>query len=163
MVSTAAPLELQSSLLERWRSLSLLPLGRALFAQAVGRAMPYAATITPEVLDLDVGRARVRLDDRQRVRNHLGSIHSAALVNLGELCANLALTAAMPEGARFVVEGIGIAFAKKARGPIEARCELPPLDWSCERRVPGAAVLTDRAGEEVARVTVDFWIVPAPG
>lgn len=161
MVATAAAIvQPRSALLAKWDALVTKPLGTTLFGRVLGFTVPYAATIAPEVLSLDVGRAHVRLGDRRRVRNHLGSIHAAALTNLGELCANLALTTRMPEDARFIVRGMDIAFLKKARGRIEARCEVAPLDWSVEQDPEGTAVLTDANGDEVARLTVRWRTGP---
>lgn len=161
MVSTAAVLVApRAPVLAKWESLSALPFGSALFGRVLGATVPYAATITPQVLDLDVGRARVRLADRRRVRNHLRSIHAAALVNLGELCANLALSTRMPESGRFIVQGMSVEFLKKARGPIEARCHVEPIDWDVDEAHEGVATLTDRAGDEVARLTVQWRTGP---
>ena len=84
--------EERNALFSKWEALSRYPFGRSLFARLLGFTVPYAATVVPEVQRLDLGVAQVCFGDRRRVRNHLGSIHAAALTNLGELAANLALT-----------------------------------------------------------------------
>jgi acyl-coenzyme A thioesterase PaaI-like protein len=98
--------------------------------------------------------------DRRDVRQHLGSVHAVALVNLAELCGNLAVAYSLPDGMRFIVAGLSIEYLKKARGRITATCELDlgPLDGKRELQVP--VRMSDRAGVEVARATLRTLVGP---
>lgn len=122
--------------------------------------VPYSGTIRPEVLSLEPGQAEVALSDRRAVRNHLGSIHAIALVNLGELASGLALSTGLPAEARAIVTHLEIEYLKKARGRLVARCRTTIPEWRtpCEHVVE--ATITDPAGDAVARVRVRWKIGP---
>jgi len=125
-------------------------------------AVPYARTISPEFLEIAPGVARIRMRDRRRVRNHLGSVHAAALFNLGELVANTALSAAQPPGARWIVTSTSIVYEKKARGTLEGIARLEPVDWATSHEVVGDSRIVDSGGAVVARVQVRWQVGPQP-
>lgn len=141
-----------------WERLRGLPFGQRLFAFLIGRQVPYSGTIRPLVLELSPGRARIAIDDRRKVRNHLRSVHAIALANLGELTSGLAFSSGMPADARGIPRQISIEYVKKARGRIiaEADCEPPAdnrrQDYEVEAR------LTDATGDLVATFKAT-WVV----
>src|SRR5690606_24011588 len=103
---------------EGWQRASRVPGGRLVFSRLLGVAIPYTGSIGAEVVVLEPGYAKVQLDERRAIRNHLNSIHAIALANLGELTGNLALVSALPDDARFIVTKLAIEYKKKARGRI---------------------------------------------
>jgi uncharacterized protein (TIGR00369 family) len=147
---------------ELYDRLAALPGGKALFSLAVGRMAPYTGTIDARVVELREGFARVELDDRRKVRNHLRSVHAVALVNLAELAGNLALSYSLPDDARFIVAGLSIDYVKKARGTITAisECPVPPTSERSEYAVP--VVMSDASGDVVARATLRSLVGPKP-
>ena len=159
--TTAPSVPVATPLLRQWRSMTRLPMGSAVFSRAVGLRVPYAGTVRPKVLDLQPGHARILMADRRGVRNHLQSIHAVALVNLGEMAANMALMTLQPKNARWIVTGIEAEYLKKARGPIVALCHLDPeLDWTRDASLSGEATLTDDSGDPVARLRQHWKIGP---
>jgi acyl-coenzyme A thioesterase PaaI-like protein len=144
----------------QWDLLSRVPGGRLLFSRAVGHAAPYTATIGARVQELRSGYARVTMNDRPAVRNHLSSVHAVALVNLAELTGNLALFYSMPDDARFIVAGLSIEYLKKSRGTIvaESECPVPPSSERREYEVP--VLMKDRAGDVVARAVLRSLVGP---
>jgi acyl-coenzyme A thioesterase PaaI-like protein len=137
-----------------WNRLSALPGGKRLFDQLLGRMVPYTGSIHPHVEEMRAGYARVYLDDRRAVRNHLRSVHAIALVNLAELVANLALIGGLPPGGRMIITGISIDYLKKARGRITAECQVEVPQTLERREYPIPVSLRDAKGVEVARATV---------
>lgn len=158
----AAPPSPGARVLAMWRRLAPLPFGRALFMAAFGRVVPYSGALGARVLSLEPGRARVELRDRRGVRNHLNSIHAAALANLGELASGLAMTSALPPGVRGIVLALDTAFAKKARGTLvaEAVVAVPEVTGDLEHEV--RAEIRDAGGDVVAVVTVRWRLGLAP-
>lgn len=138
-------------LLDRWKFFLALPGGRWLFARLLGWLVPYVGPLSAEVEELASGQARVSMRERWSLRNHLRSIHAVALVNLGELTANLALTTLQPKGGRFIVTGMQAEYLKKARGLVTCRARL---EGAWPHISEGVAEITDRDGGLVCRVKV---------
>ncbi len=146
-----------------WRHLSRIPGGRRLFDALLGWLVPYSGSVGPRVRELAPGRAVVALRERRRLRNHLHSVHAIALANLGELASGLAMTLALPDGARGIPVRIEVDYLKKARGRINAvgRAD-PPESVTVELEAEAYAELRDEAGagDVVARVTVIWKLAP---
>lgn len=143
-----------------WDRLSPLPGGKTLFSRALGMAAPYSGSIGARVKDVRRGHAEVALADRRAVRQHLGSVHAVALVNLAELCGNLAVAYSLADGMRFIVAGLSIDYTKKARGEITASCDVEVPDARDRREIPVTVILRDRGGDDVARATLRTLIGP---
>lgn len=139
-------------LLSLWKRLRSLPGGAWLFTRLLVLRVPYSGTTRPRVLALEPGRAEIRIRDRRRVRNHLGSIHAVALTNVGELASGLALLTALPPGVRGIVLELRTEFQKKARGDVTAvsRVEAPSVRSTLDLEV--ASELRDTEGDRVATV-----------
>jgi len=128
----------------------------------IGFMIPYSGSIHPRVLELRPGYAKIQMRDRRAVRNHLHSVHAIALMNLGELATGLAMTLAMPDGARGIVTGISIEYLKKARGTLTAECTAPPFDATVSGRHDFTADIVDMSGDVVARATAHWLVGPIP-
>ena len=149
-----------AAILARWQQLSGLPGGQWLFSRLLGWMVPYSGSVSPRILVLDPGHARVRIVDRRALRQHLGSVHAIALMNVAELASGLAMMGALPAGMRGIVTKISIEYFKKARGVLvaESRCSVAP------DLAPGSydfvSDVTDAAGDVVARATVTWNLGP---
>jgi acyl-coenzyme A thioesterase PaaI-like protein len=131
-----------------------------MFSRIVRWVIPYTGTIRASVRSIAPGRAEVRLDDRRRVRNHLGSVHAVALTNLGEFASGLALVAGLPPRTRAIVTRLETRFLHKARGRLEAEGSAPvaPVPGECERIA--TARIRDASGQVVCEVDVTWRLRP---
>jgi acyl-coenzyme A thioesterase PaaI-like protein len=136
-----------------WHRLHPLPGGRWLFSRLFGWFVPYSGSIRATIEHLEPGVCRATLRDRRAVRQHLGSVHAVALVNLGEMTSGLAMTLALPPGVRGIVTTLEAEYHRKARGTLTAEAHVaipdlarPPVDHRVE------TLIRDAAGQLVCRV-----------
>jgi acyl-coenzyme A thioesterase PaaI-like protein len=150
-----------ASMRQLWGVLKKVPGGGKVMGALIGRMAPYTGTIRPEILELDLGRARVLMRDRKAVRNHLNSVHAIALMNLGEVATGTAMMYSMPEGARAIITHLGMAYKKKARGTLiaEATCPVPSSNERKEYEFTGE--VKDSHGDVVAVATARWLVGPA--
>ena len=151
-----------SIFLKSWQKLSRFPGGKLLFSKALGRAVPYSGSISPEVEVLEPGHAIVAMADRRRVRNHLSSVHAIALVNVAEVSSGLALLSGLPKGARGILTGFSIRYLKKARGTIRAETLITDLPAVVSERFEKKiqVILRNEASEVVAEAEASWTVGP---
>ncbi len=148
------------SLRRLWSLLAPVPGGKWLFSKAFGWIVPYTGSIGARVEALEAGHARLRLRDRRRVRNHLGSIHAVALANLGEATSGLAMTLALPDDVRGIVIRLTTEYRKKARGTLVAESRVDPPPISETRDLEVRAAIRDATGDVVAETTAVWRLEP---
>jgi acyl-coenzyme A thioesterase PaaI-like protein len=158
----SAPASPGQRVLSLWRTLSPLPFGRELFGLVFGRLVPYTGALGARVVSLEPGRARIELRDRRGVRNHLDSVHAAALANLGEMASGLAMTTALPPHVRGIVLSLTAEYGKKARGTLVAAADVtvPAVTGDLEHEV--RAEIRDGVNDVVAAVRVRWKLGPVP-
>lgn len=156
MASTAA------RLLSLWRTLSPLPGGRWLFARIFARTVPYSASTRPSVRRLEPGYAEVSIPDRRANRQHLGSVHAIALMNVAEMASGLAMTAGLPAGVRGIVREMRMEYMRKARGTITAVSRVAIPTVTADQDFDVTADCLDPSGAVVARATVRWRLGLTP-
>ncbi len=145
-----------------WQVLGGTVAGRILFAQALGRLVPYSGSVPFAVEALRPGEAALTLPDRRATRNHLGSIHAVALANVLELAANLALVPQLARGQSFIVTRLDIRYLAKARGSlrIEGRAptDISALTESAPLTLETHASAFNAAGQRVCEATAEVRV-----
>lgn len=134
--------------------------GRWLFSQMVCLRAPYFGSIAPRIQMLAPGRCVVRLRDRRRVRNHLGTVHAIALCNAAELAAGLATDAALDPSLRWIPKGMQVNYLKRARGTLIVTASVPPTAAMPAGECPVGVDARNAAGESVFTATIAMWISP---
>ncbi|KAB8039228.1 DUF4442 domain-containing protein [Silvanigrella paludirubra] len=99
-----------------WEKLKKIPGGNKIFSTIVSKYIPYTGSVSPLVLSIENGQARVMLKDKRAVRNHLNCIHAIALANVGEFSTGLCLISQLPKTAMAILVKIEVEYLKKARG-----------------------------------------------
>jgi acyl-coenzyme A thioesterase PaaI-like protein len=136
-------------------------------AKGMALAVPYIGHMGIEVTELSVGEATALLPDRPELHNHVGSQHAGALFGVAETASGAAFVGAF--AARMgdvtpLARSAEIAYAKVARGPIEARARLgmPAAEALAKLDADGRVdfsvkvEMTDAEGLVVATATVDW-------
>ena len=147
-------------LLSLWRKLSPLPGGQWLFAMIFARMVPYSGSVDPRIRHLEPGYARVEIPDRRSNRQHLGSVHAIALMNVAEMASGLAMMSGLPDGIRGIVTHISIAYLKKARGTITAVSRVTVPTVTSDQDFDVISECLDRDSIVVARATVTWRLGP---
>ncbi|MFC5569767.1 hotdog fold domain-containing protein [Lysobacter yangpyeongensis] len=148
--------------LAMYRRLSRWPAGRWLFSQAVCFRAPYFATIAPRFVALEPGHCEVRIRDRRRVHNHIGTVHAIALCNLAELSAGVMTEASLPASMRWIPKGMTVEYLKKAKGPMHAVAspDIPISETASDYDLPVTVTVRDQRGDDVFRARITMWLSP---
>ena len=104
----------------------------------------------------------MEIPDRRANRQHLGSVHAVALMNLCEMTSGMAMMCGLPDGVRGIVTSMSIEYYKKARGTItaEARVAVPTVTTDTDFDVEAAC--SDPTGVVVAKATIRWRLGPVP-
>jgi len=149
-----------TSLLDLYRRITRWPAGHWLFSRAVCFKAPYFATISPRITRLERGRCEVRIADRRRVHNHIGTVHAIALCNLAELAGGVMVDASLPPSMRWIPKGMTVQYLRKAKGTMHAvATPAAALRESAEGYdLPVDVTVHDDAGEQVFHARIDMWV-----
>jgi acyl-coenzyme A thioesterase PaaI-like protein len=135
--------------------------GRWLVSRLVCLRAPYFASIRPTIDVLEPGRCVVRIRDRRRVHNHIGTVHAIALCNMAELAGGLATDATIPDAMRWIPKGMTVRYLKKATGPMIATARVPPIAAAASGSEVHALIeVRAAAGEVVFDADITMWISP---
>jgi len=153
---------MSSNVLALYRRITRWPLGHWLFSRAVCFKAPYFGSIAPRFVALEPGRCVVRIRDRRRVHNHIGTVHAIALCNMAELSAGVMTDATLPPEMRWIPRGMTVAYLKKAVGPMLAEATAPSSPEAAAEGYawPVLVRITDQAGDAVCEATIDMWLSP---
>jgi acyl-coenzyme A thioesterase PaaI-like protein len=135
--------------------------GRWLFSRLVCRRAPYFASIAPRVEALEPGRCVVRIRDRRRVHNHLGTVHAIALCNAAELAAGLATDATIDPALRWIPKSMQVDYLKPARGTLTATASVPAVvTVGAGAECVVAVDVRTAGGDSVFTAAISMWITP---
>lgn len=95
-----------------------------LVTQAVGEVIPFVDTAGCFVEVYTPHRVAVRLDNEERLQNHLGGLHAAALALLAETASGLVVALNVPDGSTPLLRTMDISFDEFARDAVQAEATL---------------------------------------
>jgi len=153
---------MSTSLLSLYRKITRWPAGHWLFSRAVCFKAPYFGTIAPRIVSLEPNRCEVRIRDRRRVHNHIGTVHAIALCNLAELAAGVMTDATLPPTMRWIPKGMTVEYLKKANGTMHgvATPDVPLVESASGYELPVTVVVKNDAGDAVFRASIEMWVSP---
>jgi len=145
-------------------------------AKGMTIAVPYIGHLGLEITSMSEGEAVVRLPDRPKLHNYVGSQHAGALFSVAETASGAAFVGAFAARIREVTplaRNAEISYEEIAKGPIEASAKLgidagealARLDADGKVEFPCEIELTDASGTRVATATVSWQVSlkePAP-
>ena len=101
----------------------------------------------------------MRLANRRRVRNHIGTVHAIAMCNACELAAGMAIEASLPEGLRWIPRGMVVRYLKKAETDLVASARVEGI-------APGDVLVPvrvrDARGEVVMEADITMYVSALP-
>lgn len=130
--------------------------------------VPFAHRADLEILFAEAGHVRVRIRNDPKNQNHVGTLHAAALVLVGETAGGLAiLNEPALSGYRLVAKGLSIRYRKPGIGAVVAtaqisqdqvRATVATVESVGKADLPLEIQLHNEGGEVVAELTVDYHL-----
>jgi acyl-coenzyme A thioesterase PaaI-like protein len=138
-------------------------------AKGLSMAVPFAAFLELEIVEVGAGEATVVLPRKAELNNHVGSQHAGALFTAAETASGAAFVGAfavrmgdvtpLARSAEIEYEKIAHgAITAKATLGIEAAAALATLDEEGKVEFPCEVELTDKDGQRVATATVHWHV-----
>ena len=136
-------------------NLSKLPVGLDMAAMsfAVGKLVKFAGTSGVEFVELTESKVHVRIRNRKKVQNHIGSLHAAAMALLAETATGIVVGMNVPDDRIPVIKTMKVDYLKRARGDMEAVATLTSDDIKHIRSTEKGDItvpvqVTDEEGKE---------------
>lgn len=150
-----------SEALSLFRKLGRSAAGRWLYSRLICWRAPYFGSISPTVDLLETGRCIVRIRQRRRVQNHIGTVHAIALCNMAEMAGGLATDATIPASTRWIPKGMSVRYLKKASGVMTATALVPPIANPTQAQELHAKIeVRDAQNEVVFDADITMWVSP---
>jgi len=151
-----------SQLYQLWKTTSAIPVvGKRVFSIAFSQKAPYFGTIHPRVTELRPNYAEVRIPNRRRVHNHIGTVHAIALCNGLEMAMGALAETTIPANKRWIPKGMEVAYTAKATSDITCTAETDQEQWDTadgDLAVRVKGVRDD--GTTVIEGVINLWVTP---
>jgi acyl-coenzyme A thioesterase PaaI-like protein len=137
------------------------PLARTARTALLRRFVPFVGTARLDIVELSSERCVVVVRNRPRVRNHIGTLHAAAVTLVAESASGLVVGLNVPDDRAPVMKSLRVEFKKRTKGGVRAEATLTGEQIeairSTERgEVDVAVKITDDAGVEAIEATM-IW------
>ena len=144
-----------------WTRLAGLPGGKWAFSRLVCLKAPYFSSIRPRFVELSPGHAEVRMRNRRRVHNHIGTVHAIAMCNMAELAAGVMTDITIPATHRWIPKGMTVEYLKRAATDLRAVADVDPLHaFGAAADLPVTVRVLDTADDLVFRAVITMWVSP---
>ena len=140
-------------------------LHRFALSTVFGRVIKFAGTAGVEVLELKGQRAVLRLKNRKKAQNHIGSVHAAATGLLAESATGFLLGIHLPDNKLPLLKQMQVDYVKRSTGDLTAVATLSDEQISAmhtedKGEVTVAVTITDSAGIEPVQAKMTWAWIP---
>ncbi|UXI67634.1 hotdog fold domain-containing protein [Tahibacter amnicola] len=150
-----------SEALRLYRRLGHSRLGRWLYSRLICWRAPYFGSISPRVESLEPGRCVVRIRQRRRLQNHIGTVHAIALCNMAEMAGGIGTDVSIPASMRWIPKGMSVRYLKRATGVLTATATIAPItDETVGQDLHAIVEVRNTAGEVVFDADITMWVSP---
>jgi uncharacterized protein (TIGR00369 family) len=118
-------------------------------------ASPALGWLRPELTDLDLDRAVLKLPYREELTNGSGTVHGGILATLADTAVAFALSTNFDGKMGFATADLTIHFLRRARGDVWARASIVKKG---KRVNVGDVEIVDADGRVLARVLTTFLL-----
>ncbi len=130
-----------------------------------GRVIKFAGTAGVEVLELKGARSVLRLKNRKKAQNHIGSVHAAATGLLAESATGFLVGIHLPDSKLPLLKQMQIDYVKRSTGDLTAVATLTEAQISAmhndeKGEVTVAVTITDSAGIAPVNANMTWAWIP---
>jgi uncharacterized protein (TIGR00369 family) len=137
------------------------PIRTFALSKAMGRVIKYAGTSGLRYEKLTPTECIIVIPNRKKVRNHIGSVHAAAMGLLAETATGFMTGLTVPDNRIIVIKSMKLEYLKQASGDMKAiatftdeQVEFIKNNEKGDINVP--VVITDGKGIETVKATM-IW------
>jgi acyl-coenzyme A thioesterase PaaI-like protein len=131
-------------------------LRRFLITWAFGGTVHFVRTAGVKFQELTEERAVLILANKRRVRNHIGTVHAAAVALIGETATGAVFGMSVPDDKLPILKSMRINYIKKSEGALRAEAWLSPVQRaSFVRDEKGDIAVPVKISDETGEATVD--------
>jgi acyl-coenzyme A thioesterase PaaI-like protein len=146
-----------------WKTTNGLPVvggvaGKKLFSMAFSQVAPYFATIGATVTVLEPNHVELKIRNRRKVHNHIGTVHAIALCNGLEMAMGALAEVTIPKDKRWIPKGMSIAYTAMANTDITCVAETDPDQWQQNGELAVRVKGVREDGTNVIEGTITLWI-----
>jgi acyl-coenzyme A thioesterase PaaI-like protein len=137
----------------------------AALSLVLGRVVPFTGTARLRFELLRPEQVVVSIENRRRVRNHIGGLHAAAMALLAETATGFCVGLNVPDDKLPLIKSLQVEYLKRAQGDMRAVATLRPEQVEAIRtlekgEVTVAVTITDASGAEPIRAEMVWAWVP---
>ncbi len=107
-------------------SLQEKPFANFLLNFFLGRKIPFVRTGKVKILTMTPEEVRVEIPNHKSVQNHIGQVHAAGMMLLGETASGLLAGMNIPEQSLPLIKEMNTKFIKRSSGALKASAVMKP-------------------------------------
>lgn len=124
--------------------LDRLPAGQRLVRSlAIGRTVPFVGHASVRFEKLAEDEVVVSVQNRRKVRNHIGQVHAAAMFLVAETASGFCVAMNVPDDALPLVKEMNVKYVKRSTGRITATARITPDQIEAVRSTPKGEIVLD--------------------